>query len=313
MLAHIIEDDRELYVEYRRLVADRAESVQVIVNRVEGQVGAEMPELEHAVRELLAAELVKLGDDRLRANGVSEEHLDQRDLPTSLKGTSFPERDQRIVEAKIRQLARQMMWPSQNGGGGRVDGGREGEEGGNAPGRGLPTPDYGVVAQASHSSDHSCICASTWRPGTQQSLSRINPLPSPPAGRDFITIGIELMVNNIWGPTFSGDTLLLRVDPGAAFGVSAGQMQVGLISAVSWAKEIYAYNFCSGRLPGGLSQSGPGSTSFMMLTRGCGGAQTIVFRKPQLGGVWADVGFLDPNLFWTVFDGRRLTFTWLTD
>ncbi len=144
-------------------------------------------------------------------------------------------------------------------------------------------------------------------------LSGLNPLPSPAAGSNFITLAIILFVNNIWGKTFSGDLLKLQVDPGAPFGIASDEMQVGLATQVSWAKEIYAWNASRGKLAS-VKQNGPNLTpSFMLLKQGCDGAQTIVFTKPQRFGVWADVANFDPALFWTVFGGRRLTFTWLTD
>jgi hypothetical protein len=308
----IIEHDRELYEGYTRLLRERAR-LPITIRREETDFSEdERQQIESALQDLLAAELIRYAHDRLRASGVSEDLLPRSDLRTSLKGVPLPETDQRVMEAKVRQLAFRMEL--RDGGGGRVDGGGggNGEPEPERVGRPLPAG-YGSILQTSHAFSPVCICMATGIPGTTQSLSAVNPLPAPPPGRSFITIGVSLFVSNIWGSTFSGDTLLLRVDPGAAFGIGPGQMQVGLASSVSWAKEIYAWNLCRGRLAS-VHQSGPNSTpSFMMLTRGCNGADTIIFTKPQFGGIWADVANFDFTLFWTVFGGRRLTFTWLTE
>jgi hypothetical protein len=306
----VVRDDRELYAEYARLLGDQAQ-LPITVKEGEGLSDRDMGQIEGALRELLAAELVRQGHDQLRANGVSEEFLDERDLPSSLDGVPLPERDQRILEAKVRQLSRRMRQP-QDGNGGGLDG-PDGGDGAEEPPRRRPGRGWGSIMQASHAPGHVCICMATGIPGTTQSLSSVNPLPPPPPGTNVVTIAVALLVNNIAGPTFSGDTLRLTVEPGTPFGIGSGQMHVGLASAVNWAKEIYAWNLCRGRLAT-LHQPGPSTTpTFMTLTRACDGADTIVFRKPQFGGVWADVGNFDFTLFWTVFGGRRLTFTWLTD
>jgi hypothetical protein len=51
----------------------------------------------------------------------------------------------------------------------------------------------------------------------------------------------------------------------------------------------------------------------MRLQRGCDGTDTIVFRKPGFLGIWDNIANFDFALFWTVFGGRRLTFTWIGD
>jgi len=310
LTVRVVRDDRELYAEYTHLLGDQAQ-LPITVKEGEGLSDRDMEQIEQALRGLLAAELVKQGHDQLRASGVSEELLDERDLRSSLDGVPLPERDQRILEAKVRHLARQMMPPREPNGGGPD--GPDGGDGDEEPPTRRPVRRWGSIMQASHDPGHVCICLATGIPGTTQSLSSVNPLPAPPPGTNVVIIAVALSVINVTGPTFSGDTLRLTVEPGAQFGIGSGQMQVGLASAVSWAKEIYAWNLCRGRLAT-LHQPGPSTTpTFMTLTRDCDGADTIVFRKPQFGGVWADVGNFDFTLFWTVFNGRRLTFTWLTD
>jgi hypothetical protein len=43
------------------------------------------------------------------------------------------------------------------------------------------------------------------------------------------------------------------------------------------------------------------------------GADTIVFRKPKLFGIWWDVCRFPNDQFWRVFGGKVATFTWFRD
>jgi len=246
--------------------------------------------------------MVRGAYERLRARGVSNDVLDETGLRSSLDGMPLPEADRTILEAKIRLLARRMRRP-QDGAEGSAD---PGEGSGGSPPK---TPPSGVIHQASHVSGDICICMASRMPGTTQSLAGFNPpLTTPGNPRP---IGVFFQVDTILGRLASGDGLRLIVEDGAPLG--ANQMLVGLASAVAWAKEIYSWNLCRGRLAS-VHQSGPNMTpSFMLLERGCDGAHTLVFTKPQLGGIWADVANFDPSLFWSVFGGRRLTFTWMVD
>lgn len=64
--------------------------------------------------------------------------------------------------------------------------------------------------------------------------------------------------------------------------VPSGQVLVGLANQTDWAKEIWTFNLCSGRL-GSVYQEGTNPTArTMLLSRPSGreGADTIVFRKP---------------------------------
>lgn len=307
MTLDIIGHERELY----RFYTDQLREQSRIAISISDAPEEDRLQIENGIQELFTAEAIKLAHDQLRARGVSNDFLDESGLRSSLEGLPLPGRDHSILEAKVRLLARTMMLPRDGDGG--IDVG-DGEDPGDDPGR-RPhkRSPLGTIKQASHQSGHTCICMATGIPGTTQSLSGVNPLPSPPAGQTSITIAVFLFVSTIFGSKFSGDALRLVVEPGAGFGVGPGQMLVGLATTVNWAKEIYAWNLCRGKLAS-VHQSGPNTTpSFMLLTRGCDGADTIIFTKPQFGGVWADVANFDFTLFWTVFGGRRLTFTWITD
>jgi hypothetical protein len=301
-ILRVIKDDKELYNQYRESLRERSK----IAISIQGATHEHRIQIENALQELLTAEVIKLAHDDLRARGISDELLDERGLRSSLEGVPLPERDRTILESKVRRLARRMRMP-QDG----ADGGREPGEG--EPGEvGKPShqrPDFGTFAQ--HVSGPICLCAVANMPGTTLSLSGIT--TTPPAGSTSVTIGVFLQIDNVWGRVFSGDALRLIVEPGSAFGITQSQMQVGLASEVNWAKEIYAWNLCMGKIAS-VDQAGPNPVpSFMLLMQGCGGADTIVFTKPQFGGYWADVSNFEPSQFWPVFGGMRLTFTWVTD
>ena len=316
MPLNIIEDEKQFYREY---IKQLREQTKVAIS-IHGISDEHRIEIENGLREFLAAEVIKQAHDELRARGVSEEFLDKGDFRSSLKGLPLPEKDRRILEAKVRQLALRMRLPRDGG-----DGGGNGPDPGDGvePPRRAWRPPSGTISQTL--GDESCICVAPRGnpgflenpPGHENSLSGVNPLPALPAGKDFMNIFVLLWG---WTPTlFSGPyygpvgALLLRVEPGAPFGIGPSQMQVGLASEVQWAKEIFAWNLCEGKLAS-VQQNGPNSTPrFMLLTNECHGADTIVFAKPQLGGVWGDVANFEVTLFWTVFGGRRLTFTWKLD
>jgi hypothetical protein len=301
MTLRVIDDEKELYREYRNFLREQSK-IAISIYDVSDE---DKLQIENALQELLTAEVIKQAHDELRARGVSDEFLDERDLRSSLDELPLPERDRRILEAKVRQLARRMRQP-QDGGNGGVDGAnpRGGTE---RP----PRPSaYGMIQQASYNAGHICICMATGIPGLTQSLSSLNPLPAPLPGQNFILIAVGLFFP--WPPIIS-DVLRLVVEPGAPFGIGPSEMLVSLASEVGWAKEIIAWNLCRGRLAS-VFQGGANSTpSFMRLQRGCDGTDTIVFRKPGFLGIWDNIANFDFALFWTVFGGRRLTFTWIGD
>jgi hypothetical protein len=263
-------------------------------------------QIANALQEMLAAEVIKQAHQDLRARGVREEFLDETGLRSSLQELPLPEGYHPVFEARIRQLAMRMK-RRENGGGGPDLG--DGDEGPPVKPHRRTSGGTGTILQPL--GDPGCLaCAVTGVPGTMVDLSGNNPLPAPPQGQTTITMAVILTVNTIFGKEFS-DALRLVVD--FASGLPSNQMLVGLASEVNWAKEIYAWNMCFGTLAS-VHQSGKNSNaSFMLLKDECGGAETIVFTKPQTLGVWADVANFQPSLFWTVFGGKKLTFTWIVD
>lgn len=291
----IINDEKELYTYYADQILQQTRIV-ISVNEVAEE---KRDAIASGIKELLAAEIIRHAYDELRARGVSEQLLDGPTLRTSLKGLPLSERDRTALEAQTRRLAVELRRQQDDGGG--TDNGDQQRSPEQTPTR--------TIHQALEGGG--CICAASWGYGTFLSLASLNPLPTPPPGRNFLIIAIALHVDNIWGATPTGDLLRLIVEPGAAFGLGPNEMLVGLASEVDWAKEIWAWNLCRGRIAS-VQQNGRNDVaSYMLLNNGCNGAHTIVFSKPQFFGVWADVNHLDLSLFWTLFGGKRLTFTWV--
>jgi hypothetical protein len=109
--------------------------------------------------------------------------------------------------------------------------------------------------------------------------------------------------------------LLLSDGAAASPPVPKSQVVVGLANSTSWAKEIWAQNFCMGRIAS-VFQSGTNTTpNRIRLDRAVcwSGADTIVFRKPGFWGIWHDVGHFGATAFWQAFGGTIADFTWVFD
>jgi len=298
----VVKDDKEFYAQYRNAIRERSRlpiSIHNISHRRRERIQA-------AIQDLYSAELIKLAHDTLRARGVSEDLLDETGLRSSLDGTSLPAKDRRILEAKIRHLARQTMLPGRRANGGADPEDRDDDT--KPPARHAGSGS-GTIQQASHTAGQTCICMATGVPGWTENLSGLNPLPAPPTGQNFITVAVVFA--GVYG--IITDTLELKVEDGVPFGLGPSDMLVGLASKVDWAKEIVSWNLCRGRLASVFQAQASGSPNFMQLERGCNGADTILFNKPEYFGVWDTIANFDFQLFWTVFGGKRLTFTWVTD
>jgi hypothetical protein len=298
----VIKDDKELYNCYRDSLRERSK----VAISIHGGTDEHRAQIENALQEMLTTEVIKLAHDDLRARGVSDDFLDERGLRSSLEGVRLPQRDRTILESKVRVLARRMMIRQDD-----TEGGWDPGEGGKTKPSHPSAPSGTIEQQVDGPGGPMCLCVVGNMPGTTISLSGI---PTTfPAGQNSLTIGVPLQIQNFWGTVPSGDFLKLVLEPGAAFSLDADQMLVGLASDVGWAKKVYAYNFCLGELSS-VFQAGPNPVpNFMLLMKGCGGADTIVFAKPQAFGIWADVSNLEPSQFWSVLGGKRLTFTWVGD
>lgn len=132
----------------------------------------------------------------------------------------------------------------------------------------------------------------------------------PPSGTPPWVIAVSL-------DTARWNWALLLLSDGATANppVPKSQVVVGLANSTSWAKEIWAQNFCIGRMAS-VFQSGTNTTpNRIRLDRAVcwSGADTIVFRKPGFLGTWHDVGHYGATEFWQVFGGTVADFTWVFD
>lgn len=81
---------------------------------------------------------------------------------------------------------------------------------------------------------------------------------------------------------------------------------------VSWAKELVAWNSAFGRVAAVTATRGS-TPQTMILRRGPGGTDTLVFRKPGIFGIWYDANHFETSQFWTVFGGTDVLFTWIKE
>jgi hypothetical protein len=97
--------------------------------------------------------------------------------------------------------------------------------------------------------------------------------------------------------------------------VPKNQVLVGLANGTSWPKEIWADNLCSGRVSSVYQETtNPSYRRILIDSPDCyDGADTIVFRKPGLFGIWHEVSHFEPNDFWRAFGGTRCDFHWVKD
>jgi hypothetical protein len=137
--------------------------------------------------------------------------------------------------------------------------------------------------------EESCVCVFTYEPGIR-SIIIAPPKPLP------------------WkiGWFLPRDGILIEV---SAANLPANEMLIGFKNETPWPKELIAWHMCWRNLTT-LHQPGLGGVPhFMRITNQCGGADTVVARRPGFI-VWDAVGFLDRNTFWAVLGGKSLMFTW---
>ncbi len=104
MPLRVVQDKREIYESYNDALREQA----TLSITIDGASDREQLVIQNGIQELFTAEMIRLVHDHMRINGVPDEFLGESRLRSSLDGVSLPERDLRILEAKIRQLAMRM-------------------------------------------------------------------------------------------------------------------------------------------------------------------------------------------------------------
>jgi hypothetical protein len=304
MSISIVKNENEIYHDYKQYLIKRSKVVISIHNVSD----AHKDQICRAVQELVMAEVIRLANNQLRAVGVNDEFLDERRLRTSLEELPLPPSDRKILEARTRQMATYiyMNQPQENGG--------SGESGRDGTGKPIPTPrPYGTVFV--QGVDGVCYKIATGVPGTEQSLSAVNPLPAPRPGQVnlWIKVGLHHKINFWDNQDTTTDSLILMVEPGGPYGIGPNEMLIGLgTGAVNSDKEIVAWNLVQGKVAS-ISRAPNMQPIYMQIYNGCTGTDTIIFRAPGFLGIWYDIANFDYALFWSVFGGKRLTFTWMRD
>lgn len=165
----------------------------------------------------------------------------------------------------------------------------------------------------------SCICISNNIPGRTLRLDSL--IPEPPHPDDPTKFVIALFVDS--GRPFpfpSRNAVRMEVTVksptpqgpnGLPYPRDVAAITLALGPNVSWAKEIVAWNFCTGRV--GVVTARPGSPQRMVVRQICGGTHTIVFRKPGSFGIWFDTNNFESSQFWAVFGGTDVLFTWISE
>ena len=124
----------------------------------------------------------------------------------------------------------------------------------------------------------------------------------------------------------NGDALQIQVDDGASMNLGPNEMQITLVTSLRSQKEISGWNSFSGYMPSKFiatpgpfdGQITPPDGTWRLSMRIMKGtcsetANTIVFLKAEFLGILQPVYYLDPNNFWTLWGGKSVMFTWISD
>jgi hypothetical protein len=143
-------------------------------------------------------------------------------------------------------------------------------------------------------------------------------IPEPPHPADPTKYVIALFIDSGWLPR-NGVRMEVTVKSptpqgpdGLPYPRDVAAITLTLGPNVHWAKEIVAWNFCTGRLAAVTARPGV-PPQRMVIRRLCGGTHTIAFRKPGTFGIWYDANNFESSQFWTVFGGTDVLFTWMSE
>jgi hypothetical protein len=110
----------------------------------------------------------------------------------------------------------------------------------------------------------------------------------------------------------SGDVLILEIFPWPAPVLPSDEVQVGLGSAVDWAKQIVGWTVCPPHYHQYVRTDGKEAVGYMKVSR-ADNLSAIVFRKPKVFGIWFDIFYFGLPEFIDVLGGRYAGFTWYRD
>jgi hypothetical protein len=275
-----ITDENDMSVDRTTLREEEGAHVPIIIKGL-NLSDENMARIESQVRQKITPELVKHEQARSQRARINNKPLgDKGEINVSLKGLNLADEDTERIEYEIQQIVTEMVAKDEQ-----------------------YAEQKGSVSQPLAG----CICAGDI-PGISQSLAEVDPLPAPVAGK--IVIALFL---NILPPWIDSNVLRMVIEDGAPFNLNPTQMLVGLATAVDWAKEITAWSICHGKLSTVYSEHFNGTPTFMLLSKGCAGADTILFSKQKAFGIWGTPYNLDPPRFWKLLGGKRVTFTWIAD
>ncbi len=232
------------------------------------------------------AELVKHEKAKLRKAKVKKlQVIDRNTINVSLKGLPLPDEDTKRLESQIQQMVKRML-----------------------P-REIPEPKDSEISENSPEVkvyDCAVFVYLCYPPGATIPLNDLIPEPPHP-GRNYYLVAMFLPLDDC----FPEDWLVMKVEDGAPFGLDPNEALVGLINNTEWAKEIWAW----GEGIGTVSWIGQDTTSYnpVWMTISPDVTDTIFFKKARLFGLMGDMYNFDRGNFWTVFLGKRVTFTWMLD
>ena len=231
--------------------------------------------IEKQIEDMIETEIKKYEDSQLEAVKSKEDNR----INVSLKGLSLPNEDTRRLEKQIEDMIETEIKKNEE----TIRTGEPIDPDDPNPRPRPPT----------------CVCGTTYIPGTRMYLPDLPP-KSPVVWA--MCRGIE-------------DAIRVTIENGAPYGLQPNTMMIVLESEpnITWGKEISGWNLCRENIITLRTRDNVHGPSSMILYKGCGGADTLVFRKQKFAGIWTDMYNFDYREFWNRFGGKKLTFTWVAD
>ena len=117
----------------------------------------------------------------------------------------------------------------------------------------------------------------------------------------------------IQGVYMTEDNISVKVESGDSLNLNPNEIEMVLTSSVDWKKEVVAFNPCTGRGATIFTQGSNKGPVHMRLSRsGCVG-DTVILRKEKLFQGMVDMYHFDPNRFFRLWGGKKITINWTQD